>query len=50
MEASRRLSIPLKTLANLIQVANASQPSEVGKHHRAASEVALELARVMRAG
>jgi transposase len=47
-EASRRLSIPLKTLANWMRAANAGQLSEVGKHQPAASEAELELARVKR--
>jgi transposase len=45
-EASRRLSIPLKTLANWMRAANPGQLSEVGKHQPAASEAELELAEV----
>jgi transposase-like protein len=49
-EASRRLSISLKTLANWIRAGNAGQLSELSKHPPAASEVELELelARVKR--
>jgi transposase len=47
-EASRRLSIPLKTLANWMRSANAGTLAEVGKQHPAISEAELELARVKR--
>lgn len=47
-EASRRLSIPLKTLANWILAANAGKLGEVGKQQPAASEAELELARLKR--
>ena len=47
-EASRRLSIPLKTLADWMRAANAGTLVEVGKQHPAMSEAEQELARVKR--
>jgi transposase len=47
-EASRRLSIPLKTLANWMGAANAGKLSEVGKQQSVASEAELEQARIKR--
>lgn len=47
-EASRRLSIPLKTLANRRPAANAGTLAEVGKQHPSMSEAELELAKVKR--
>lgn len=47
-EASRRLSIPLKTLANWMRAADAGKLQEVGKHQPATSEVELELMRLKR--
>ena len=47
-EASRRLSIPLKTLTNWMRAANAGTLAEVGKQTPAMSEAELELARVKR--
>jgi transposase-like protein len=47
-EASRRLSIPLKTLANWMRAANAGTLQEVGKHQPATSEAELGLMRLKR--
>lgn len=47
-EASRRLSIPMKTLANWLRAANAGKLEEVGKQQPVMSEAELELARVKR--
>lgn len=47
-EASRRLSIPMKTLANWQRAANAGKLEEVGMQQPVMSEAALELARVKR--
>lgn len=47
-EASRRLSIPMKTLANWVRAANAGKLAEVGRQQPVMSEAELELARVKR--
>jgi transposase-like protein len=47
-EASRRLSILLRTLANWMRAANAGKLNELGKHQPAASEAELGLMRLKR--
>lgn len=47
-EASRRLSIPMKTLANWLRAANAGKLEEVGMQQPVIAEAALELARIKR--
>jgi transposase-like protein len=47
-EASRRLSIRLKTLLNWKRAANAGTLAEVGKQHPPMREAELELAKVKR--
>ncbi|MBF3524130.1 IS3 family transposase [Burkholderia pseudomallei] len=47
-EASRRLSIPLKTLANWVRAAKTGKLKDVGRHQKPLTEVEAELARVKR--
>ena len=47
-EAARRLSIPLKTLANWVRAAKAGKLQSVGQHGKSLTEVEAKLARVKR--
>jgi transposase len=47
-EAARRLSVPLKTLANWVRSARAGKLQEVGKEQKPQTELEAELARVQR--
>jgi len=47
-EAARRLSVPLKTLANWVRSAKAGKLQEVGKEQKPQPELEAELARVQR--
>jgi len=48
LEASRRLSIPIKTLANWGRAAKAGKLKDVGRHQNPRTEVEAELAQVKR--
>lgn len=47
-EASRRLSIPIKTLASWVRAAKAGKLKVVGRHQKPLTEVKAELARIKR--
>jgi transposase len=47
-EAARRLSVPLKTLANWVRSAKASKLQKVGRDQKPLTEPEAELARVQR--
>lgn len=47
-EAARRLSVPLKTLANWVRSARVGKLQEVGKEQKPQTELEAELARVQR--
>jgi transposase len=47
-EASRRLSIPLKTLANWMRASKTGKLAEVGQHQRPQTELEAELHRIKR--
>lgn len=47
-EASRRLSIPMKALANWVRAAKAGKLKDVGRHQKSLTEMEVELARVKR--
>ncbi len=47
-EASRRSSIPIKTLANWVRAAKAGKLKDVGRHQRPLTEMEAELAQVKR--
>lgn len=47
-EAARRLSVPLKTLANWVRSDKAGELREVGKEQKPQTELEAELARVQR--
>ncbi|SIT49550.1 transposase [Paraburkholderia ribeironis] len=47
-EASRQLSIPVKTLANRGRAAKAGKLKDVGRHRKPLTEVEAQLARVKR--
>ncbi|KVU28974.1 transposase [Burkholderia ubonensis] len=47
-EAPRRLSIPIKTLANWVRAAKVGKLNDVGRHQKPLTEVGVELARVKR--
>ncbi len=47
-EAARRLSVPLKTLANWVRSAKAGKLQEIGKEQKPQTELEAELSRVQR--